>query len=724
MFNIKGKYNDADVFTDNIDKPTISQILTLCNMEIYKDSKIRIMPDCHAGKGCTVGTTMTIHSAITPNLVGVDIGCLDCETEYLTPNGWRKMSDYNGTDEILQYDIYDNQASFVEPLAYIKKECNHFHWYKNSKGLDMMVSDEHRILVYKGFKKRGYTPYDMRYSELDECNLDKGYYNIKCAFDIEQEGINCKEDELRLAIAIAADGTIRDNGTIEFHFKRERKIERIKLILQNLNIKYKEYKNIDGTTSIIYNNEFGHKKDLNWVFRLNRAECKVVAFEALKWDGHEANGEGGKIGFFSSNNKEFADAIQFAFTVSGFRTGISITKYNNNWNDTYVVVPTHNEYIGIRTKSRYVESIDGYKYCFSVPSTYFVARRNGRIFITGNCGMLAVKLKEKKIDLPNFDSIVRKFIPSGGSVHDDPRESKTIDVEELRCINRKAKIRPLLAYQSVGTLGGGNHFIEIDRDSEDNLWLVIHTGSRHLGIEVCDFYQKAGYDYLKFEINKGNRKTKQAELIEKLKSEGRHKDINKEVNRFNKEYTEINPSIPFELAYVTGELFEDYLHDMKIVQEHARCNRAEIARILIKQAKLHEVDRFDTIHNYIDTDNMILRKGAISAKAGEKVLIPMNMRDGSLICIGKGNSDWNESAPHGAGRLYSRSDTKSKFSVTEYKNTMKQSGIFTTSVCAGTLDECPMAYKPAQEIIDNIGNTVDIIDIIKPIYNFKASSEE
>lgn len=337
------------------------------------------------------------------------------------------------------------------------------------------------------------------------------------------------------------------------------------------------------------------------------------------------------------------------------------------------------------------------------------------------CGMLAVKLKEKRIDLPAFDSIVRKNIPSGGSVHDSPRMTGP-DLEELRCYG-KAKIRETLAYCSIGTLGGGNHFIELDKDSNGDIWLVIHTGSRHLGIEVCGYYQKTAYEVIKFIVNNGNLKTKTQELIEQMKSEGRHTEISKEIKKFKEHYTEINPDVPYELAYCTGQLLEDYLHDMSIVQKFASANRAQIAKILIKQAKLHEVERFETVHNYIDIDNRILRKGAVSAQQGEKLLIPINMRDGSLICIGKGNPDWNYSAPHGMGRKFSRSEAKQNIALSEFKKTMKEAGIYSTSVSLDTIDESPMVYKDSSEVINNMKESVDILEIIKPIYNFKAGGK-
>jgi RNA-splicing ligase RtcB len=339
------------------------------------------------------------------------------------------------------------------------------------------------------------------------------------------------------------------------------------------------------------------------------------------------------------------------------------------------------------------------------------------------CGMLAIKLKEKRIDLPAFDSVVRKYVPSGGDVHENENANRTsLVVEDLRCFGKQgARIRPDLAYKSVGTLGGGNHFIELDRDKDGNIWLVIHTGSGHLGIEGCNFYQNAGYQVLKDKINGGTRQEKRNALIAQLKAEGRHAEIDRACKTWEKNYQEKNPSVPYELAYVEGELFDDYIHDMDMVQKHAACNRSEIARLILKHAKLHEVERFETVHNYIDVENMILRKGAVSACEGERLLIPINMRDGSLICIGKGNPDWNSSAPHGAGRLMSRADAKESICMADFEEAMQ--GIYTTCVNKGTIDESPMAYKPIDEIIENIADTVDIVDIIKPIYNFKAGGE-
>lgn len=264
-----------------------------------------------------------------------------------------------------------------------------------------------------------------------------------------------------------------------------------------------------------------------------------------------------------------------------------------------------------------------------------------------------------------------------------------------------------------------NHFIEVDIDTNDNTYLVIHTGSRHLGLEVANYYQNLAWSRLTDLKNNYNFQQKQQDLIDQLKSENRHSEISSAIATLRSEYRAKVPVTIKDLAYLEGEDFDHYIHDMKLVQEHACANRTAIATTIIKHMGLHEESRFETIHNYIDTEHMILRKGAVSAQKDEKLLIPMNMRDGSLICVGKGNQDWNCSAPHGAGRLMSRSEAKDKILLSEFQNSM--AGIYTTSVSTSTIDESPFAYKPMNMIVDNIKDTVEIIATIKPIYNFKAS---
>lgn len=328
------------------------------------------------------------------------------------------------------------------------------------------------------------------------------------------------------------------------------------------------------------------------------------------------------------------------------------------------------------------------------------------------CGMETIKIAEKDIDLEKLDRIVHERIPSGFSIRgEEHKYASEIGLSGLRCVHHTDIER---AKKSLGTLGGGNHFIEADRDDDGNIYIVVHSGSRHLGLEVAKYYQEAGYKDLCEADNGGIQK-----IVEELKAQGRQSEISDSIKEYK---TTHQTKIPKQLAYVSGKLFDDYIHDMKIVQEFAAKNRRAMMDEIVNGMGVTVVEQFTTVHNYIDTDSMILRKGSVSAKNGEKLLIPINMRDGSLICIGKGNEDWNCSAPHGAGRLMSRAVAKETFTVSEFERQME--GIYTTSVNRSTLDECPMAYKSMEAIVENIGPTAEIAKVIKPIYNFKAGDDE
>ena len=333
------------------------------------------------------------------------------------------------------------------------------------------------------------------------------------------------------------------------------------------------------------------------------------------------------------------------------------------------------------------------------------------------CGMHTTELniKASDIDMKKLDSVIRKYVPSGFNTHKSQKHKTSLDCTQLRCWNKKdAHINDRLAYCSIGTLGGGNHFIELDVDENDNVYLVVHTGSRHLGLEIAKYYQELAYA----KLCSGDLPARRSALIAELKAQNRQSEIQTAIQYLETEYRKQHPSVPKDLAYLEGDDFSDYIHDMKMVQEHAYYNRKAIVKTICSHMDFSVQHEFETIHNYIDTDHMILRKGAVSARDNEMLLIPMNMRDGSLLCYGKGNDDWNQSAPHGAGRLMSRSKAKSSIKLDDFKETM--SGIFSTSVNQSTIDESPFAYKPMDSIIENIKDTVEIAKIIKPIYNFKA----
>lgn len=341
------------------------------------------------------------------------------------------------------------------------------------------------------------------------------------------------------------------------------------------------------------------------------------------------------------------------------------------------------------------------------------------------CGMLTVQLKEKadEIDFAALDNAIRRLVPSGKSVHTEIRPGATrFRAKNLKCFGRPgACISEDKAFQSVGTLGGGNHFIEIDKDEDSNAYLVIHTGSRHLGKEVAKYYQNLAVNRI-FEPNKNPAfLAKKQAMIKEYKASGRQTEIQSAIKDLYQDFARNHPKVQKSLAFLIRDDMWDYIHDVKVVQEFAQDNRAEIARLILMGANLTEVSRFETVHNYIDTEHRILRKGAVSAQKDEILLIPINMRDGSLICRGKGNPDYNFSAPHGAGRLMSRSKAKANLKMDDFKDSMK--GIYTTSVSQSTIDESPMAYKPVDEILENIKDTVDILKVIKPVYNFKASED-
>ena len=331
------------------------------------------------------------------------------------------------------------------------------------------------------------------------------------------------------------------------------------------------------------------------------------------------------------------------------------------------------------------------------------------------CGMETLMIHKdseasKNFDPAVLDTIIRKNIPCGYDV----RKFTHKYVDEVEWDKIKGQFPKNRAKLSLGTLGGGNHFIEADRDEEGNLYIVVHSGSRHAGLEIAEYYQEMAWRQLN-----GKTKADMDAMIAELKEAGRYSEIEDKRRELN---AQIKTSIPKDLAYVSGYLFDDYINDMRIMQHFARLNRKAMIDVIsiglhLKQDEI--VDQFTTIHNYIDTDAMILRKGSVRALKGEKLLIPINMRDGSLVCVGKGNEDWNCSAPHGAGRVMSRTKAKKELSMEEFKAEM--SGIYSTTVSMETLDEAPMAYKTMDDIVANIGPTAEIINTIKPIYNFKAA---
>ena len=329
------------------------------------------------------------------------------------------------------------------------------------------------------------------------------------------------------------------------------------------------------------------------------------------------------------------------------------------------------------------------------------------------CGMYTVELEDKEIDLETLDEVCH-FIPSGKCVWEGRIDK--FELSALRCFRILNDTKRLV--RSLGTLGGGNHFIELDKASDGTLYLVIHSGSRNLGKQVAEYYQSLAVD-----LHKGKEVffKKRDEIIRTYKEEGRRTEIQDAIKKLAKEFECTTLAVPEELCWLYGSYLDDYLFDVKICQDFARKNRELMAKVIVDKLGLTVKSSFHTIHNYIDTEEKILRKGAIAAHKGEKVLIPINMRDGAILAVGRGNPEWNFSAPHGAGRVMSRTKAKATILLEDFKKSME--GIYTTSVNENTIDESPMAYKSLEDIIDVVSESVDVIEVIKPVFNFKASED-
>lgn len=353
----------------------------------------------------------------------------------------------------------------------------------------------------------------------------------------------------------------------------------------------------------------------------------------------------------------------------------------------------------------------------------FTVKLKGRVVpatvgVDINCGMYIMKLgKLDNIDFEDFDNYIRANIPSGRNI----REEKIVsfeDIYNLRCIKALKNIPSF--ERSLATLGSGNHFEELDKDSEGNIYFVVHTGSRNLGKQVAEYYQDLAYTTLNYHLGDYNKERES--LIKTYKEEGRQKEIQTALNNLKQKYNMMSSEekVSKDYAYLEGENLEDYLHDIEICQRYATLNRETICRLIAKYFGLdfESLERFETVHNYIDLKNGILRKGAIAAYEGVKVIIPINMAEGSIIGVGKSCAEMNYSAPHGAGRMLSRIKAKENLNVEEFKASMKN--VWSSCVNEGTLDESPMAYKSLKDIIPNIRDTVDVVEVIKPIYNFKA----
>lgn len=774
MFEITGKYGTAKVYATTLEDECMSQIYGFMNSPVVEGCNIAIMPDAHAGKGSCIGFTQKINGRVNPNMVGVDIGCFTKDTKVALADG-RNLSfeelineqdkehygysiDKNGSvqvsklefprkiktaDKLLEIEL-DNGEKIKCTLDHIfyKRDCSEVEakdlkvgdslyplYIKSAKDVFENSDDEHLcifdgknskyVLIHKlsddynerhglgvHFNGRGYVRHHKDFNKFnnDPTNIQRVLWedhrkihaaNMSLTNKLGITGFAATERKhpgsARRASIKRAEVTWNGPNAEENRKKAAKRLAERGCSEKCRAAASKRQKEHNTSKFSEHNKEEWMKNKQ----KLGRIRKVLLWLQNNNLEINEKNYNEARKNFY--NYKFYKDAKQLVESL-----GLSFEKILKK------ETVTNHKIVSIKE----IEGDD--VYCLTCQEFGNFALASG-VFVH-NCGMLVLKISKEagkqlfnKPGLDKFDKIMHTKIPSGAGHRSTYHKfTKNIDIKQL--IADADYDKELYA---MGSLGGGNHFVEIDKDENDDYYIVIHSGSRHLGIVVAKYWESKAINY-----HKNNSSTKN-ELINKLKKEGREKDIQEEI-------TKLPPVIiSKELSYLEGEDLDGYLHDMKICQEFARLNREAMLDVLIEEMgikKRHILGKFCTIHNYIDIENGILRKGAISLQEGEEAIIPGSMEFGSLIVKGKGNPDWNFSGPHGFGRKLSRSKAKETLSMEEFKSRMKD--IYSTSVCVSTIDESPMAYKDPEDIISNITDTCDILKRIFPIYNFKASESE
>lgn len=728
---------DLKIFVKNPGDKLLEQINETVSSPAFEGQKIRIMPDSHSGIGICIGFTSTFGDFVNPE----HIGCLDSETEVLTESGWIKINEWEG-QEILEFDPKTNKSVFRTPKGYIKKPCNKFYYFYNKKsGLNIKVSEEHKLLVYFGNVGHYIT---VTPPELVKMNLTHAHYRYKAVFDLEKEsGIDLSDPLIRIDAMVQADGYVEyrkslDLNYVNVHLKRKRKCDRIEKLLKEANVNYKVRFGKDSSRYYIFHIRKDINKDFSKYYRANKHQLRVLRDECLYWDGHI-----GYRCFYVTKSKREADVIQYAFAATGIRCSIiSRLGVKENHSRTYHVILTKNSEVGYSKDYKIVNSLDGYKYCFITEAGFFICRRGHSIFTTGNCdigcsvSLLELSGKISEEYYPELERKIRKIIPLGkGEINEEveyderdltrfltseynkiqsafPDMVNHINVIDSKWISEFCKrigLGEREFYKSIGSIGSSNHFIEYGESDDGIGYISFHTGSRSLGSKVCTRWSNIG--------KKASQKDKLKKLIKEIKDS--EPDRRKWGDAIENASSWVKKNIP--VSYLCEENAKGYFSDMVIAQAYASFNHLEIGRrieALLSRYNIKVVSRIKSTHNYIDFEDMIIRKGAIRAHKDELCIIPFNMRDGFGIFRGLGNADWNYSAPHGSGRKLSRTKAFEDLEMSEFKEEMKN--VYSTSIIDTVLDESPMAYKDTNEILEAIsGVTVELIKIVKPKISIK-----
>lgn len=675
--------------------------------------RVALMPDMHVGLGATVGSVIGMNGAIVPSAVGVDVGCLDGETEFLSPDGWVRIDEWKN-HLVLGYDVKRGVAAFCQPQRYITASYPKMFHLKSAKGLDQVVSPDHRMLFFKGVKNRGYTSVVSEAAELVENHerLAKGLQGGFLATFLTNSGrYNLTLDELRVQIMVSADGSLRERtstpNVVECHFRKPRKIARCEELLSNANIEFKRYDHKDGTVTFLFVPPMW-TKSLSFLYACDTAQLTVAAEESIVWDGSDNTIDGTCRRFYVSSVKKNADAIQYAFAATGVRAGIFTQTYPNHptWKPCYFVIPTKNKYVGIPPGSIQritAENSTGIAaYCFTMPTGFFVARRNNNIFITGNCGMLATKYdlvaSQLPDDLQRLMPLVERAVPAGvgqGHAYTHDRSYTWLRNNRSRFATDLDSRLEAKALEQFGSLGSGNHFVEVCLDEDDNVWTVLHSGSRGLGNIIASTHIKTAKDV--------------------CDREGRHLE-SKDLAWF----AENDPE------------FQLYIDDLLVLQDYAAANRNQMASALdvaftkhFLKREVKIVEQINCHHNYTVKEThfgksmWVTRKGAINAEVGSKGIIPGSMGARTHIVEGLGNPDSFCSCSHGAGRVYSRSEAKRLYTGTDLAREMGDRA-WNKDRAAQLVDEIPQAYKPLERVMEDQKDLVRSTAVLSQIFNYKG----
>lgn len=694
MGEIKGKTVTAKLWVPatEVESQALDQVRNVASLEPVV--AVSIMPDVHLGKGACIGSVIGMKDAIAPALTGVDIGCVDAKTEFLSQTGWKKISDFcYETDRVLQYHADTGQTSFAIADGFIKKECDFFYHIKTKYGVDQMLCPDHRVLHYN-FPKRGNKPklqvtlaQDIFEQHSKNVLGWSGQFITSFKAPETNTRIPLSNSALRVQIMTMADGSFGSSGKTTWcrcSFKKERKITRAKDILSEANIEYKYKIDNYGVTHIDFYAPW-RDKHMKRFWAASPEQIDIISDEVLYWDGSK------KEKCFYTRDKSDADFINYVFSAAGYRSTIIIDTRESGID--YRVFAHTNTVIGIRgtpkTPIQKVKSPDGYKYCFTLPTGFWIMRRNGRIAVTGNCGMEAVKTDLFKDDLSDkqlkkiYDQIKRD-VPVGFQWHEEG-SNKPIFTEHANSMDQYEEMVPkelrkdqnenrVLA--QMGTLGGGNHFIEVSHDEDNRIWLMLHSGSRNIGYKIADYYIK--------------------KAIQKMPTGLPDKAL----AYFKKE----------------GEEFEEYWNAMQWAQRYAANNRAIMMAMVesaVRQEKSFEtLEHISCHHNFAEMEThpevsdvpiIVVRKGAVESRDGQMAIIPGAMGRDSYIVRGRGNSEALRSAPHGAGRKMSRSKAKKKYTKEQLAKTLD--GIIARTD-KDVVDEICYSYKDINKVI---GKSSDLV---------------